>query len=209
MKKISQSASTWIVLLIFAICAVLYFFGFRITYAPTLENSWDAISACAGWAGVVASAIAVFVAIGIPKKIAEQQNKIALFDKRYSAFNTFAFLTSVIKQIVGENVSFPNKRMYLDNMIDTYKSISIIKELAVDCQNASDVYTRLFFKAGKIQYVFELAEMEIVIDFLLTASEYISNVYRGVAASDADLRVKYYRLNTEGLQEKLEVQLKL
>lgn len=38
-----------------AILVGLYFLGFRITYDPKLENSWDAISAFGQWAGVAAS----------------------------------------------------------------------------------------------------------------------------------------------------------
>ena len=71
------------------VALVLWFLGFRITYAPTLENSWDAISACAGWAGAIFSLIAILVAIQIPKKIAEQQNRITLFEKRHAFYYTF------------------------------------------------------------------------------------------------------------------------
>lgn len=65
----------------------LYFKGFRITYAPELENSWGAISAFASWAGVVASAAAILVAIRIPSVIADRQNKIALFEKRFEVYD--------------------------------------------------------------------------------------------------------------------------
>lgn len=89
MKKILQSPTTWITLVAFTIVVGLYFCGFRITYAPELENSWNAISACAGWASAVFSFIAILVAIQIPKKIADQQNKIALFEKRHTFYYTF------------------------------------------------------------------------------------------------------------------------
>ena len=73
-----------------------FFFGFRITYAPELENSWEAISAVAAWVGIivsvasaVASFMAVWYAIQVPKKIADRQDKIALFEKRYESFSFF------------------------------------------------------------------------------------------------------------------------
>lgn len=75
--------------LVGALLGFLYHIGFRITYAPKLENSWDAISACAAWAGVGASFVAIWFAIRVPKKIAEEQNKIALFEKRYECFQFF------------------------------------------------------------------------------------------------------------------------
>lgn len=74
---------------------VMTLLGFRITYAPELENSWEAISAVAAWAGVItsiaavgASFAAVWFAIRVPKEIAEQQNKIAQFEKRMECYLT-------------------------------------------------------------------------------------------------------------------------
>ena len=68
------------------VAVLLWLFGFRITYAPALENRWDAISACAAWASVVVAGLAMYYAIQVPKKIAEDQNKIALFEKRYAGY---------------------------------------------------------------------------------------------------------------------------
>lgn len=73
-----------LVLVIFIV--ILYKLGFRITYAPELENSWNAVSAVATCVGVLASFIAIWFAIQVPKKIAEQQNKIALFEKRFNFY---------------------------------------------------------------------------------------------------------------------------
>lgn len=65
-------------LLVFVfVIVVLYRLGFRITYVPELENSWEAISASAEWVGVISSFVAIWFAIQVPKKIAEEQNKIA------------------------------------------------------------------------------------------------------------------------------------
>lgn len=78
---------------------VMALLGFRITYAPDLENSWEAISAVAAWAGVItsiaavgASFAAVWFAIRVPKEIAEQQNKIALFEKKYSVYSSLLLI---------------------------------------------------------------------------------------------------------------------
>lgn len=86
MKKIPS----WIILLGCEVVGLLliFAFGFKFTYAPELENSWAAISAFAAWAGVLASSIAIYVAIQIPKKIAERQDKVALFEKRFELYNT-------------------------------------------------------------------------------------------------------------------------
>lgn len=80
--------------LVVAFLGFLYHIGFRITYDRKLENSWDAISACAAWAGVGASFVAIWFAIRVPKKIADRQDKIALFEKRYHAYTSVLTLKS-------------------------------------------------------------------------------------------------------------------
>lgn len=61
---------------------LMYQMGFRITYAPDLENSWNAISATASWVSAIASFLAVWSAIQVPKQIAERQIKVDLFEKK-------------------------------------------------------------------------------------------------------------------------------
>lgn len=94
---------------------LVYGLGFRITYAPELENRWEAISAAAAWAGVVTSFIAIMVAIQIPKKIAEQQNKIALFEKKYSVYSSLL----LIKNFSG----LINSECFKDNRPDSQGNI--------------------------------------------------------------------------------------
>lgn len=67
---------------------LMYQMGFRITYAPDLENSWNAISGTASWVSAIASFLAVWSAIQVPKKIAERQIKVDLFEKRYRVYRT-------------------------------------------------------------------------------------------------------------------------
>lgn len=62
---------------VLVIAFTLFFCGFRITYAPALESSWDAISAVASWVSALVSLLAVWAAIQISKKIAEEQNNVA------------------------------------------------------------------------------------------------------------------------------------
>lgn len=79
--------------------AVGFLLGFRITYAPELENSWEAISAVASWASVAVSAVAVWAAVQIPKKIADQQNKIALVNSRLEIIDLIEKIASAISMI--------------------------------------------------------------------------------------------------------------
>lgn len=73
---------------------LMYQMGFRITYAPDLENSWNAISATASWVSAIASFLAVWSAIQVPKKIAERQIKVDLFEKRYRVYRTLILCDS-------------------------------------------------------------------------------------------------------------------
>ena len=65
MKKFVKSrwfslAVAAVVLLVIVVAG--FFFGFRITYAPELENSWNAISAMASWVGTIGTVSAIFAA---------------------------------------------------------------------------------------------------------------------------------------------------
>lgn len=99
MKKFVKGK--WFPLVLAAVIAailalILFLFGFRITYSPELDNNWDAVSACASWVGVIASFVAIWFAIRVPKKIADRQDKIALFEKRYQVYNLFKKLMTTM-----------------------------------------------------------------------------------------------------------------
>ena len=89
-----------------AVLVVAFLLGFRITYTPELENSWEAISAVASWASVAVSAVAVWAAVQIPKKIADQQNKIALVNSRLEIIDLIEKIASTISMI--HNISTRN-----------------------------------------------------------------------------------------------------
>ena len=108
-----------------AVLVVAFLLGFRITYAPELENSWDAISAIASWAevivaiiSVIASFMAVWYAIQVPQKIAERQDRIALFEKRCECYTIVQSLLVCASQLMdaktnkGVQVAF---RIYMDD----------------------------------------------------------------------------------------------
>lgn len=105
---------------VFALMLILFCLGFRITYAPKLENSWDAVSAVATWVGVVASFVAIWFAIRVPKKIAEQQNKIALFEKRHDAYSSFLSLEVFAKSL--------DQEMFRDSGKDPFGQVMPLQE---------------------------------------------------------------------------------
>lgn len=99
-----------------AIFLALFLCGFRISYSPELESSWDAVSAVAAWAsvilaiaGVIASFVAIWCAIQVPKKIAEEQNKVSLFEKRYEAYSSILSLEVFAAALDQERFDEPEK----------------------------------------------------------------------------------------------------
>lgn len=117
-----------------ALGGFLYYNDFRITYAPNLENSWDAISAFAAWAGVivaivsvVASFLAVWYAIQVPKQIADRQDKIALFEKRFECFQLFKQCYVLYKRSKdGEGIKDIKEQCYY--MLEIEKPTDLTKE---------------------------------------------------------------------------------
>jgi len=61
-KKLLKNLILWIILSEALVLFILYLQGFRITYAPKLENDWNAIGAIGQWASAV---VGIFVPIAI------------------------------------------------------------------------------------------------------------------------------------------------
>ena len=95
-------AAIAIVVLASGVVLTMMLFGWRFTYAPELETSWDAISAVAAWVGVISSFVAIWFAIQVPKIIVEKQNKIALFEKRYAVYDVLLHCISFSDSIKTE-----------------------------------------------------------------------------------------------------------
>ena len=103
------------ILVVVAVAFVMALFGWRITYAPNLENSWDAVSGVASWvgviialAGVVASFLAVWAAIRIPKEIAREQNNITQIEHRQEIKETIHELSGMIQSMELDNLCRAN-----------------------------------------------------------------------------------------------------
>lgn len=106
MKKFLKNKQSYYILaaaVIIILAVILYSVGFRITYAPELENSWDAISAVAAWASVIASFIAIWFAIRVPSLIAKRQDAIALFEKKIECYIAIQRLLAFATSIKEEN----------------------------------------------------------------------------------------------------------
>lgn len=79
MKRILKSAMFWVIVGELAIALIMWLMGFRITYAPELDNNWDAISAIADWAGVIVGTIIIpLLALWLQHKWDSNKKDIAL-----------------------------------------------------------------------------------------------------------------------------------
>jgi len=215
MRKIFRSLSFWIVVLLCAIIVILYFCGFRITYAPMLNNHWEAISAGAGWFGAIMSALALFAAIGIPKSIAEQQNKIALFDKRYYAFSVLNFLLPVAKEIINNSKENQNNELsswkILASSMQAYKFTNMPFDTDIDFHTVRYFYTNLVLEAVKIDLLFNKEETSDIVSFLEIFDSYVSKVCEGDSYDEEQeaLQSIVEKIVNSKIQDRLEEYLKL
>lgn len=81
MKKFFRNPITITFIVILLIVLILAIFGFRITYSPSLDNNWDAVSACAAWAAVVVSGLAIYFAIQAPKRSPKSKTELHCLKK--------------------------------------------------------------------------------------------------------------------------------
>lgn len=87
---------------------ILYCNGYRIVYPEQFETSWDAVSGFAAWSSVAVSLIsvgasfaAVWAAIQVPKKIAQQQERVELYAKRFDFYTTLCSCVHYSKLLDG------------------------------------------------------------------------------------------------------------
>lgn len=197
MKKFFRHPITLTVLVIFAINLILALCGFRITYNPSLDNNWDAISACAAWAAVIVSGIAIYFAIQAPKKIAEEQNKIALFEKRYEFYIAFTKSTAFIKAIELSNIKTKEEAKKSFIMSLSGKNVDDVGESDLEHQAMLVLYD-VISVLGQAKYLFKLESDESLgifskdlIDLLKSENdEVFQSCYKKIKISAANTRAE-------------------
>ena len=169
MKKLTEKKWFWPVAVIAAvlvIALILFFCGFCINYIlAEQKNKLEAVSACAAWVGIVVSIIsvlisglAIYYAIKVPKTIAEQQNKIALFEKRYEVYDalthfiSFCYSMNDLCNIKSEINSTQICQSFISSFSHDYTTESTSKEAVrkectkylINAQNTLDTASFLF-----------------------------------------------------------------
>lgn len=130
----SKILPNWVVLVFLLIVVIMAMFGWKITYSPYLENSWNAIDAVGGWASAFISGVAIWFAASVPKHIAQEQNKIALFEKRFTSYSVFLKYTSfaeILRKV--ENIN-ELRQVFLLNFME-HGDLTDIKELILIIKN--------------------------------------------------------------------------
>lgn len=139
MKKIKKflnwkMTANW-VLLAFAIVIIVFAaFGWKIAYTPQLENDWDAVAACGSWVSAIISGVAIWFAVSEPKRIANEQNKIALFEKRFESYSVFLKYTSFAGSIRQTENCDQLRQAFAFNFLDSGVNPDI-KELILIIKN--------------------------------------------------------------------------
>ena len=131
MKELTKK--TWFVFLLGILIAVvvllgigviLYCNGYRIIYPQQFETSWDAVSGFAAWFGVVVSVVsaaASFFAIWFAVRVADKQNKIALFEKRYNFYfiiNNLLLCSDALKKLNSNRMVYKSLVYYFGKISD-------------------------------------------------------------------------------------------
>ena len=196
MKKFVKSrwfslAVAAVVLLVIVVAG--FFFGFRITYAPELENSWNAISAMASWVGTIGTVSAIFAAIWV----ANRQNKIALFEKRYENYIIIQKLLACALQLEdintnkGVQVAF---RIYLDAPQNIHKNKSVYEMIVELLQMQSILLSGEFLF---LNYNAQWAKKIVAVGIELlrrTASHNVENSEKPLLQDTMELKKEYIDL---------------
>lgn len=127
---------------------------------------------------IIISALALFYAIKVPKRIAEDQNRIALFEKRYEEVKRIGLIFTEFDRIKGKTESILFKET---SRKDTLRILNDCKKsLAVISENINGMYQYLFDQSicDKIKFI-HLSHAKIIdeiqsLDVIIRDQHYVS-----------------------------------
>lgn len=211
----------WFPLAVAGVCVlafvlILFCLGFRITYAPKLENSWEAVSAVASWVqviisilGVIASFVAIWFAIQVPKKIADRQDKIVLFEKRWEVYNIFLCCQTFSQSISNEdekNSEWDIKRVRM-LFIVAFSSYPVIedtseKALFVECTKYS-IRAKKTFDTASFLFSCDVSKYTRPVSSALFAL-----LYKSENSEQIKRYCKQYQTDVQNMEKKLLPEIK-
>lgn len=215
----NRSFSFWIIVSMVFVSALLFFFGFRITYAPSLESSWGAIDAVGGWLSAISAMAAIAVAIVVANRqneiakkqneiaskqanIAEHQNRIALFEKRFEYYD-------IVQTCITVGNLLPNAKdaeAAVSLIVASFETGNYILHIENDRNadyikaHAIDAYDRVYkvIRCGEFLFEFEtVAYLLPLVDALLEI----------VNMNGTDKEQRYYRFAYTHYAQKVDTEL--
>lgn len=193
-RCISFTKKNWIILLLglvcvgFGIVVVVACAGGRLVFAPELEPNWESVSAAATCASVFFSVLAIIFAISIPREISEQQNKIALYEKRVICYNTLNDIKNFLDEIgkpSNRNIA-TWQRMYwkIHNLYDKPEfvkaqySVTDRNLLTKSCldEDKKTLYT--------LQFLLPAVQEQTVNDISKKLSDFISSIFENSSGKE-------------------------
>ena len=133
----------------------LYHKDFRITYAPELENSWDAISACAAWAGAIGTIAVLWYnhrSIRLAQYSVQQAINLQLYEKR------LALYTDLSKSDAFKESPIELKIVYSEIIYNSHKQIVDLCNQKAELIN--DLYILATFTDSRVDPCWNICEAE-------------------------------------------------
>ncbi len=156
--------------------------------------------------GVIISAVALIFAIRIPRKIAYEQNKIALFEKRFQAYFAFQRLESFSNQLSRVNGIDAYRKMFNycfyekdDNVFNGVEALLMLQKHIIPLQHMLFLFEGVSGKelSQMVESLCDLVEaLEKNRDIELHKNRYISivqsfgNRYGNLMCKDMQIEIK-------------------
>ena len=131
----------------------LYHKGFRITYAPELENSWEAISACAAWVGAIGTILVMWYnhrSIHLAQLGVQQAVSLQLYEKRLELY------TALSRDDAFKDTPLEVKIVYSEIIYELYKQISDLCNRKVKFMD--ELYMVFGFTDGRVEPCWNIGE---------------------------------------------------
>lgn len=139
LKSLIKSVSFWIILVELIVTCVLYFLGFRITYSPDLETSWDAVGATGQWAGAIVGILIPIAAIYLQTNLDKNKHDIGEANlELYNEFREFKLEYSEKLKALSDLVD-EDGNIVIDGGYFTNGSVENLKEKALKFINIAMV----------------------------------------------------------------------
>lgn len=116
------------IVVVAVVAFIMALFGWRITYAPELETSWECVSAIASLIGAVGTVAAVWFAI----RVADKQNKIALFEKRYAVYDSLRHCITFSNGMINNPVDYSNLLSIQSMIIASFSYCPVLEAKTAD-----------------------------------------------------------------------------